>query len=360
MPNFSARGYLGHFLLWGENNLAVWWSSINLFVAGCLAYEAFCHLKTKARNAWLVLAILFIALSADELGSFHERIGGWMNLLPYGIVGIVLLTYALTQLFRERQSRFSATCILLGFTIFGLVAVQEYFEHALEWPYWLSGLRVAVEEGSELLGIFLCLIAMVRQRRDYLSSSSFIAIVPNTWRMKSLSLILLGGAAIHFVISLYVASSLTASDFISRGNPTIWYPSMVAFLLFCALIWCYLEPISNGRLPWLRLSIYSLICSMLIVDPIKWFGVSNQFYLLYFVQIVVIGLGLFYADRNVKKVNYNFLWPLSILAGLGLIGFMIGSTLIQYLLSGFLYYGLYESLVMKNLGAHRRAELDHS
>ena len=184
-----------------------------------------------------MLAILFIALSADELGSFHERIGGWSNLLPYGIAGVVLLTYALTQLFRDRQSRFSAICILLGFMTFGSVVVQEYFEHAIEWPYWLTGARVAMEEGSELVGMFLCLIAVVRQRRAQVESSSLSAIVPNPWRMKRLSLVLLGGAAIHVVISLYVVSTLTASDFLFRGNPAIWYPSMVAFLLFWALIW---------------------------------------------------------------------------------------------------------------------------
>lgn len=355
LPDFSARGYLGHFLLWGENNLAVWWSSLNLFVAGCLAYEAFCHLGAKTRNAWLTLAILFVALSADELGSFHERLGGWMNLLPYAVLGIGLLIYALTILFRERQSRFLATCILLGFVIFGLVAVQEYFEHAIEWPFWLLGLRVAMEEGSELLGIFVCLIGIVRQRREHFSPSAFVAIVPNPWRMKFLSLILLGGAAFHCVISLYVASSLTASDFISRGNPTLWYPSMVAFLLFSALLWSHLEkPMSNRHLPLLMLSIYSLISSALVVDPIRWLGVSNRLYLLYFIQIVVIGLGLFYAERNVETINCNFLWPLSLLVGLGLIGLMIEDTLIQYLLSGFLYYGLYESLVIRDLGGHRR------
>ncbi|MDV3347083.1 hypothetical protein QGP82_00120 [Leptothoe sp. LEGE 181152] len=360
LPDFSARGYLGHFLLWGENNLAVWWSSINLFVVGCLAYEVSCHLRVKTRSAWWVLAILFIALSADELGSFHERVGGWFNLLPYAIAAVALLTYALILLFREKQSRFSATCILLGFTIFGLVAVQEYFEHALEWPYWLSGIRVAMEEGSELVGMFLCLLALVRQRQNYLSSSSLMVVVPNPWRMKFLSFILLAGTAFHFVISLYVVSALTASDFIFRGNPAIYYPSMVAFLLFCALIWCYLEPISDRHLPWLMLSIYFLICSMLIIDPINWFGISTQFYLLYFVQIVVIGLGVFYADRNVKTVNYNFLRPLSILVGLSLIGVMVRGIFIQHLLSGFLYYGLYESLAAKKLGAHQRADFGHS
>lgn len=69
-----------------ENVLAAWYSSMLLLAVALAAYLAFAvERKQKPPRpgrwsaAWLLLAAAFTALSLDEIGSFHERLG----LLPW-------------------------------------------------------------------------------------------------------------------------------------------------------------------------------------------------------------------------------------------------------------------------------------
>ena len=151
------------FTLAAENNLAVWWSGISLFCAGLLAYELFSTSHRKLRLAWFALSLLFLGLASDELGSFHERIGSWGN-LAFGAIVVALLIFSLRQLFLSSETKKSAQFIAAGFLAFGLTAVQEEIEHSIDWPFWLQGVRVGIEEGTELVGIFLLLWGLFGQQ----------------------------------------------------------------------------------------------------------------------------------------------------------------------------------------------------
>ena len=108
-------------------------------------------------------------------------------------------------------------------------------------------------------------------------------------------------------------------------------------------MWSYLE--SNKHVSWLLLSEYLLVSSALIVNPISLFGLNQQFYLIYFLQILVIGLVLFFSEYRKPEIKSNFVLFLSILSGLGLIGIVFDSVLLQYLLSGILYYSFLEMVI---------------
>ena len=162
-----------YFDLGNEMNFAVWWSTITLFLTGVLSYELFCSKKDGTKTAWLAISILFCALSWDEIGSLHERAfqGSWSNYIPYAIAAVSLLIYALIKLSAKTQTRKSALLILVAFILFGSVALQEYIEHAINWTGWLIGVRVGVEEGTELLGTLLSLTAVIIQREPKPSQS---------------------------------------------------------------------------------------------------------------------------------------------------------------------------------------------
>lgn len=62
-----------------DNNIAAWYSSILLAVAGLLSYECSLHAKIKkVTNHWpfLIFALLLFFMSCDEIAQFHEIIGG--------------------------------------------------------------------------------------------------------------------------------------------------------------------------------------------------------------------------------------------------------------------------------------------
>ncbi|MHC4952309.1 MAG: hypothetical protein ACYTGZ_00340 [Planctomycetota bacterium] len=65
--------YLGY-----DNNLAAWYSSMLLVVAGLLSY--ICSVRAKTENlrgavSFLLLAGLLVAMSADEISMIHEGVG---------------------------------------------------------------------------------------------------------------------------------------------------------------------------------------------------------------------------------------------------------------------------------------------
>jgi hypothetical protein len=241
---------LSPFNLANEMNLAAWWSSVGFLITGLLAYELSCTRRDATRTAWLGLAIIMLGLSLDEIGSIHERvaIGGWSNLAPYAIAGGILLAYVLARLFGQKATRRAAMLITAAFSLFGIVALQEFLEHTLAWPFWTTGIRAGVEEGTELFAVLLCLLAVASQRQEA-APSSIKRVIPNPGLMKHLPTILLLGLLLHVVLS-YASSSLP--DLQRRGNPAVWYPVAVFFVAFCTAYWRTLgsdSDLHNNRFP---------------------------------------------------------------------------------------------------------------
>lgn len=217
-----------HFNLAVEMNAAVWWSAICLLALALLAYEIYSVKKGRRKFAWLFLSVVFACLSLDELGSIHERVGSWSSLLPYGVFFISMTACALAVLFKDPQTRRSALFISAGIGLFGTVALQEYLGDIGSWPEWSLGLRIAAEEGSELLGMLLIFFGIVPQRAQVVTP--FLkAVIPDPARMKKLPEIILIGFFIQVVASMIVPGFI---DVGKKGNPLIWYPAGVFFILF--------------------------------------------------------------------------------------------------------------------------------
>lgn len=249
----------------GENNVASWVSSMVLLSVSAIA--VLCFLVDRQlekgqdqqwlRYGWLVLAMVFLILSADELGSFHERIGwiatpekalGWVPVfqIPIGIVAGLLIVFAWLRAGRYWQVW---SQILVGVLLLLINPSLEQMQRLIQ----ASGIPAAqqqafeistlVEESAELLGATAFLSACL------VYSASRTQMAKAIWAQKS----------IHFklqvptqqawnALSLFAGFGLLSLLMIQRlqvkswtegwGIPDNWFPAASFFLaaLVCGLI----------------------------------------------------------------------------------------------------------------------------
>lgn len=228
--------FLWHMTLIGEMSIGAWWSGIGLALVSLLAWELSGSNSGRIGRSWWMIALVLGALMVDEVGSLHERVGdvaGWGGLLPFGLVGVLFLLAALLPLYRERDTRKAAFLITVAFGLYGLVALQEYLEHLLQWPWWLRGFRDGLEEGTELFATFLIFAGLVplrtwRQRR------SLLAMLPVPSRLPYLPAVITGAMILHLASSIVVAG---LPDLASRGNPAIVFPLLIYLLMAVSTFW---------------------------------------------------------------------------------------------------------------------------
>ncbi|NEO41398.1 MAG: hypothetical protein F6J90_35770 [Moorea sp. SIOASIH] len=334
-----------HFNLAGEMNIAVWWSSILLFIAAFLSYENFVSEKRRGYStSWLIISSVMLLLSLDEIGSIHEVLqeDSWSNYIPFALVGIILLTYSLLKLFSQQNTRKSVILILSGFILFGSVVFQEYIEVTTEWSDSLLGIRAAIEEGSELLGTLLCLFGITIQSQKHNDSDSLISWLPNPLLMKDLPIFLLGGMVIHIAASFLVQHlpsflNPIVPSLSNGGIPAIWYPMTIFFMLFCASSRKALNLGNNNPQAWLLLSVSFLIFSAVICDRAV-FGSGESFaifYLLHICKFLIIAFFYFnfYPGKCIKYTIILYIIPLILLFGLFFDGLVV-----PFLISGLFTY----------------------
>jgi hypothetical protein len=323
---------LHYFNLGGELNIAAWWSGILLLVAALVGYERFIQTRDFTKLAWLLISCILLALSWDEVGSLHERILriSWLDYVPYAIGGMVLLGFAFTQLFFKQTTQKAALLLLLGFALFASVAVQEYFEHAIHWPVWSWGIRAAIEEGSELLGIFYCLSGLVFNHSGVPQDKSLLGVLPNP-RLMKLSIVVLSCFAIHGASCVWLPY---LSDIPNRGNPALWYPAALYFLLFADAIHQY-ESHRKAQNIWLPLSILWLASSVIVVCYKYPWESLTRFWILH---TVLLGFVTFFYGKVFHwQVSANIL----LLCSLPLViffSFLIGGITFVSLMAGIFSY----------------------
>ncbi len=210
--------------LGAENNLAAWWSGALLLLAAFGFAVSAQHRLHSMRAPWLLLAALWTLLSLDEVGSLHERLTGFAGgprLVALCIVGLLIVVagaYAGLRLLLHPQGRRTALYLLAAALLYSSVVLQEYIQHHVDWPAWSLGLRVLVEEGTELLGTYMVFRALIAawQGRDFAVHLSPALLVP-----------LALGLLFHAALTLGWAATLT--DLRGRGDPAAFYP-MALFL----------------------------------------------------------------------------------------------------------------------------------
>ena len=168
-----SRLYLGF-----ESNAAAWGSGMLLALVGVHAYDGYATHRGHDRRAgqgWLLICFVMFVLSADEVGSVHERVGNFaveigvspaLLLAPFGAVLVGALARAFWVFLTTASERGKVLPLLIGFAFFGSVAVQEVIEHRLDLTSpWSQALRVGIEEGSELAGMLILLWVTMKNTR---------------------------------------------------------------------------------------------------------------------------------------------------------------------------------------------------
>jgi hypothetical protein len=229
VPRSEPIGFLFRaFSLGFEMNIGAWWSGVYLLSAALLAYELYGNSLEKNRVPWLILAIIFAGLSLDEIGSIHERVGGWSIIIPVGLAGVLFLGYALVLLYRNPDTRRTCLMLFAALVLFGIVAIQEWIEDEVQWPFWMTGIRVGVEEGTEIAAVTLILVALFQQRQD--SLHALAVFPPNPFRFHYFSVVVFSGLILHVCLS-FLTEYYFQTGPAGHGSPAVWYPSALFFIL---------------------------------------------------------------------------------------------------------------------------------
>jgi hypothetical protein len=176
-----------------EGNLAAWYSSAQLLLVALLAGALACGTAPECgrvwlhRATWVGVAAIAMALSADETAQLHEWLGQryddrvgpndvlsrvigvssvykWLIVLAApAFVAAALLLYAAARMWRV--NRRSALLAVAGVacwivTLAAEFVESQYFERSrTHYPGW-RGQQASIEEGAELLGAALLLLAI--------------------------------------------------------------------------------------------------------------------------------------------------------------------------------------------------------
>jgi hypothetical protein len=276
------------FNLRNENNLAALFSGMFLLTVALQAFDGSEVNRASAppvANAWLVLSLVLLALSFDEIGSLHEQLNpfmkqfdfwgdwsAWWTLAPIGLFLIGVVTYAFITLFRVPGQRRTVILICIGFALLASVALQEYIEQNLDWTanralrIFKARLRPTVEEGTELLGMLVLLWATLHGTR---ADSRAIERVrfPDLkgvirWRQAALLLILFGAP-----IVAYITVTIPESRH-DNGAPADW---PAAALYFLAALGAARPFFASGHrlsgFDWVLVIIAALGCASTILRP---------------------------------------------------------------------------------------------
>ncbi len=111
---------IGPFNLRNESNFAALWSGMLLLLVAIHAFDGRAQHRTDnpvVGRAWLIISLILVTLSFDEIGSLHERLPSethlqyWLWVLPFALVYAGMAAYALVVLYRTEQTRWSAKLI---------------------------------------------------------------------------------------------------------------------------------------------------------------------------------------------------------------------------------------------------------
>lgn len=256
----TVRFIMNQFNLGGENRVATWYSSmllllVSLGALGCFALELRQPLRGRERIlsfGWVIIAVVFVGLSLDELGSIHERIPtlqgvyspvaglpGWVGFLavPIAMVGLFVTAFAML---RVRLSPAAFYLMLMGLLLLLSVPVQEHLEveamMASNSPGgWRRPVGLALlEEGTEIFAS-LCFFAstlvytrmLVRRSPDAAAdraADEHACIAVQPWMgVAAVALLLFGFIVVEFGLLRFTATRP------NWGIPRNWFASTLAF-----------------------------------------------------------------------------------------------------------------------------------
>lgn len=173
-----------------EGNVAVWWSSMQLFAAAMAAIAVAATTRTTPYAGggplpWMLLAVALLALSVDETAQLHEKVGvqfsawfgeirgltdgGWpafawlLALLP--LIALFVANAAALARWTFRTHRPSAWLMLAGLAAWLGVLTAEFVQAQLVRAGLPRSFQGVIEEGLEVVGASLFLAALLQLLR---------------------------------------------------------------------------------------------------------------------------------------------------------------------------------------------------
>jgi len=247
---FRGQLHLGH-----ENNVAAWFSGMLFFSAGVHAFDGFIEnrgARVQAAIAWLIIAIILLGLSLDEVGSLHERADNniaplmykTVPLLPIQTAIIVLVFGSMWSLWKYPEYRKQVVLFLIGCAVLATVHFQERLENVYGWgdveSRFLRGLRLAGEEGTELLGALIIIRSCLPNSQGIFARSGHrtrpVFDLATYWStpVTLVSLFLL-------VPGFTLFSAFIGEENTPRGYPASWLAGVLFMCAGIAAIKTYLE-----------------------------------------------------------------------------------------------------------------------
>lgn len=279
---FGHALFLAPLNLTNENVAAAWFSGMLLLLASLHAADGYFRLRhTNFRTAlaWCVIAGMLLTLSADEVGSLHERIddvlqmGPWLSYLPFFIVLLACCAWSFIQLWITPSERSRVPGLILGFGILISVGGQEYLEKAFRWPWYLGPLRSGFEEGSELVGMIVLIYTMLPNSAGLFSrgrrtqAPTFTSIGALRW------FIVAGAALVAWPVST-LSASLDQQAVV--GHPADWL-SCALFFLSAGLVLHHWTQSSQDEQAFPTTGIFWLCVASVLCVQIDPIGDSNVF-----------------------------------------------------------------------------------
>jgi hypothetical protein len=293
----------GYFNLRDENNFAALFSGVFLLVIALHAYDGWSLNRVSNPSmayAWLALSLVLTALSIDEIGSLHERVTWlrsiiadgtiappadiqslpraerrsiyWWSLLPFGVLFVGVIVYAVLALWRDIGDKKPVVFIGVGFLLLASVSLQEYIERTVDWsanPYLKiidNTLRPALEEGTELLGMIILLAITMKNTRGIFRQGEHLDFPVFEATVRLRRAILVTGVFAAPLIA-YVTASFPPERH-DNGMPADWPAAALFFLAAIAAVRPFF--VSGQGLGWTGriLLLLSLVgCASTILQP---------------------------------------------------------------------------------------------
>ncbi len=215
---------------------------------------------------------MLLFMSADEIGSLHERIddvvhmGAWLSFLPFLVVLLGACAWSFLQLWMTPSERRFVPGLILGFAILVSVGGQEFLEKAFKWPWYLGPLRSAFEEGSELTAMIILIYTTLPNSAGLFGNTrpaqgpAFSSVPMLRW------VFVIAAAAIAWPVAQL--SSILDNQ-ASVGHPSDWLSCALFFLAAVLLIarWC--QSSQRGRFPMSAVAFLAAASAICVqVDPI--------------------------------------------------------------------------------------------
>ncbi len=220
--------------LGSEQNYAVWWSGICLFIGSHLFYRA-ASVKPGLGHSWkwTVLSVGMLALAFDEIGSLHElvsKIAGWKGLIPFAIVFIAGFGAALFALFKQPGYRIAGAFIFIGILLFASVASLEFVEHNIKLNKSQQRSRLIIEEAVELIAMSLIIIAgLLSLKRLGVADRKLSTVIGNTRDLFLHPVVVFMLFAIQFIA--IAAFAIPNAGRFSEGDPSSVFPIIMYYIL---------------------------------------------------------------------------------------------------------------------------------